>query len=528
MVEVVTIPRVNGYSLNKINRDLSEFIEQNGFFVSKHRPKGFALIQHYSSPLKKHYDFTNKILIQPIDGTTVNKNHIDIINSYDIIITPSIIGKRIMLDNGVLKPIYVIPNYYDDDIKPNDYFKKSDKFTFYSESTGIKRKNIENLLKYFLETFTKSDNVRLVIKTNSDRVDELNSVLSQYTDKPEVVIIGKYLSDEDLESIMCNIDCYICLSYMEGFCIPIINALKWNKKVIALDTEISGYGDFLTHDNAYLVKCNRIPIDKKFESLLIWGEDSEWEEADYEDYKNKLRSVITDNSKRGVDIKRYAKSSILSEYLFILTEKVNPFNFGNFYLPNDDGSRWMLDNKFHGWEDFIDREIIKLSKDMNVIDVGAHVGYITVKLAKWFSKGKVFSFEPSDLSYRYLLKNIDANNLVNVKTYNYAVGDREAEVGLTNDNNLFLNEVVENGTGVTLIKLDSISLPKIGLIKLDVEGFELRVLSGAANLISKDKPSIIMEIHERNYDEYAPFIINLNYELVKLNHNNYLCLPKNN
>lgn len=314
MKKVVTIPKVNGYSLNKINNDLSIFLKEKGFYVSKHHPKGTALIQHYSKPLSKDYNFEKTYLIQPIDGTTIDETHIAYINSYDVIITPSETGKKIIIDNGITKPIIVIPNYYDPAVTPNSFYSKSDKFTFYSESTGIIRKNIPNLLKYFLETFTAADNVRLVIKTNSDRVNELNSILSKYKDRPEVIIIGKYLSDEDLESIMSNIDCYICLSYMEGFCIPIINALKWGKKVIALNTEISGYGDFLTNENAYLVDCKRIPIDKESESLLIWGEDSEWEEPDYEHYRMLLKEVIVDNSKKFVDISRYSKDNVMNEY----------------------------------------------------------------------------------------------------------------------------------------------------------------------------------------------------------------------
>lgn len=314
MKNVVTIPKVNGYSLSKINNDLSDFLKKKGFYVSKHHPKGTALIQHYYKPLSNDYNFEKTYLIQPIDGTTIHKVNIDYINLYDIIITPSEIGKNIMIENGVIQPIIVIPNYYDPNVIPNSFYSKSDKFTFYSESTGIIRKNIPNLLKYFLETFTAADNVRLVIKTSSDRVNELNSILSKYKDRPEVVIITKHLSDEDLESIMSNIDCYICLSHMEGFCIPIINALKWGKKVIALNTEISGYGDFLNHDNAYLVNCKRIPIDKELESLLIWGEDSEWEEPDYEHYRLLLKQVITDNSKEPVDISRYSKDNIMKEY----------------------------------------------------------------------------------------------------------------------------------------------------------------------------------------------------------------------
>jgi FkbM family methyltransferase len=523
MKKIVTIPKVNGYSLSKINNDLSDFLKKKGFYVSKHHPKGTALIQHYYKPLSNDYNFEKTYLIQPIDGTTIHKANIDYINLYDIIITPSEIGKNIMIENGVIQPIIVIPNYYDPDVIPNSFYSKSDKFTFYSESTGIIRKNIPNLLKYFLETFTATDNVRLVIKTNSDRVNELNSIMSKHKDRPEVIIIGKHLSDEDLESIMSNIDCYICLSHMEGFCIPIINALKWGKKVIALNTEISGYGDFLNHDNAYLVNCKRIPIDKEFESLLIWGEDSEWEEPDYEHYRLLLKQAITDNSKISVDISRYSKDNIMNEYNIVVNGYHN-FNFGNFYLPNDAGSNWLIDNKFFDWESYINKFISELSSEMNIIDVGAHVGFTTCKFSKHFKNGIIYSFEPSKISYSYLIKNIDLNMLNNVKHYNLAVGDKECNVGLTNNKNLFLNEIDIDGTDVKMITIDSLKLENIGMIKIDAEGFEIQVLKGLDDTIKINKPILFIEIHNHKYNEYENYLKSINYKITKrLGEYNYTC-----
>ena len=53
--KVITIPKVNGYSLSKINNDLSAFFKEKGFYISKHHSKGTALIQHYSKPLSKNH-----------------------------------------------------------------------------------------------------------------------------------------------------------------------------------------------------------------------------------------------------------------------------------------------------------------------------------------------------------------------------------------------------------------------------------------------------------------------------------------
>lgn len=324
--ETVTIPLVNGVSLNLINSDIEDYLLSNGFYVSNYQKTQSVLIQHFSENVSEDSDFKKKVLIQPMDGTQISPYHIRIINSYDIIITPSKVGKELMLLSGIYKPIVVIPNYYSEDI-PSSWFDKkslaSNKFTFYSESTGIKRKNIDNLLLYFLKTFTADDNVRLIIKTSSDRTDNINKIISEFKNRAEVVILSEYISQPDVLSIMNNIDCYICLSYMEGFCIPIINALRLNKKIIALDSQISGYADFLNNDNSFLVKCNQVPIDTLHESLLIWDNTSVWEEADYQDYQNILKRVLIEKKNIITDLSEYSKESVMKKYHTLISDLVD-------------------------------------------------------------------------------------------------------------------------------------------------------------------------------------------------------------
>lgn len=324
ITKVVCMPATNGISLSLINTDLEEHLLKSGYYVSNYQRSGDILIQHYSNKIADDYNFKKNILIQPIDGTVISPNHIEFMNSYDIIITPSTSGKQIMIENGINKPIIVIPNYYSEN-EPSNWFNEnnlqSTKFTFYTESTGIKRKNIDNILLYFLKTFTSQDEVRLIIKTKLDKTNHLYKILEQFDDKPEVIILTDFLSQSDLLSIMSNIDAYICLSYMEGFCIPIINALKFKKKVIALDTKISGYKDFLTPSNSFLVKCHKIKIDFSEESLLIYEKSSIWESPDYQDFQAKLREVMVSKWKMIMKGKRivfdnqlYSKSSVMKTY----------------------------------------------------------------------------------------------------------------------------------------------------------------------------------------------------------------------
>jgi FkbM family methyltransferase len=68
---------------------------------------------------------------------------------------------------------------------------------------------------------------------------------------------------------------------------------------------------------------------------------------------------------------------------------------------------------------------------------------------------------------------------------------------------------------VTMARLDSLSPPSTGLLKIDVEGHERAMIEGAAELIARDKPTLIVEIEERHtgrpLDEDLDYIESLGY-----------------
>jgi FkbM family methyltransferase len=317
-----------GLSLEFINEYLKKSLNKV-YYESKDSD---LHIQHYISeniPDKLKFN----ILIQPLDGTLVEKFFVDKINQYDLILTPSENNKKQLINSGVYKRVVVIPNFYIEEesnfIKTNK--KKNEKFTFYSESSHITRKNINNLVLHFIEAFKGnelSDKVKLVVKisTNKEKEEKLQNLINSYSDKiPEIVIINKKLEQDELNNLWLEADCYICLSYMEGFCIPALKAVSCNIPVIALDSKISGYMDFLDETNSLLVKCNEINIISDSDSLLINSKNSKWEEPDYEDYKLKLSEVINKKLSFKKDLKNFKLNKVMQTYL----ENIFPQNFYN-------------------------------------------------------------------------------------------------------------------------------------------------------------------------------------------------------
>ena len=156
-----------------------------------------------------------------------------------------------------------------------------------------------------------------------------------------------------------------------------------------------------------------------------------------------------------------------------------------------------------------------------VIDVGANIGVHTLRFAQLVGKmGRVFAFEPQRLVYQKLCSTIALNNIDNVIAYNYGIGEEETKVEVKsmiwgNLGNFSIERAsVNNGDEIIEIKtLDSFSLQKCNLIKIDVEGMEKKVLNGAIKTIKNFLPILFVEnnIQEKS-ESLLKFIMSLEYD----------------
>lgn len=129
------------------------------------------------------------------------------------------------------------------------------------------------------------------------------------------------------------------------------------------------------------------------------------------------------------------------------------------------------------------------------VDIGANVGLWSKPLSEKFDK--VIAFEPVDFIYKCLLENTDSSK---VDAYQMALGDVESTVDMIVDerqngntgHNVVDTSSLGNGS-ITIKRLDDLELPKMGLLKLDCEGYEINVLKGGATTILKYKPIIVIE-----------------------------------
>lgn len=139
----------------------------------------------------------------------------------------------------------------------------------------------------------------------------------------------------------------------------------------------------------------------------------------------------------------------------------------------------------------------------DVIDVGAHCGIYTTAFA---SRAHVHAFECSPKSFNYLCANIALQGLdYAVTKHNIALGNtsgttpyyiRDPHDGGGNGISKFSYDEIKNTPhiDVPLRTLDSFGLTNIGLIKIDVEGAEQKVLEGAVETLTRNGfPKILFE-----------------------------------
>lgn len=159
-----------------------------------------------------------------------------------------------------------------------------------------------------------------------------------------------------------------------------------------------------------------------------------------------------------------------------------------------------------------------------VIDVGANVGQFAIASAKLFDEVRIYSFEPNPACLRALEKNISA--LTNdVLVYPVALGGTEGEVTFHVNSHSHSSSILQLAEAhkaafpdavecrdikVRMSTLDAmlaeVTLISPVLLKLDVQGFETQVLSGASNTLKQVDYVILEASFKPMYEEEMAFL----------------------
>ena len=174
---------------------------------------------------------------------------------------------------------------------------------------------------------------------------------------------------------------------------------------------------------------------------------------------------------------------------------------------------------------------IKKNKPYIFIDIGANFGIYSLRISKLFKMLKVIAFEPVLTTFNKLKMNIKINNLgKRIKTYNVGLSNANGlkkmvalkrrnyiqsggfsfnipKRKLTNEEISQYNKTLK-GDGVLKFKKKKI------VVKIDVEGYENKVLLGIKNLLKNNKILLQIEIFDDNFKKINKFLLEKRFKLI--------------
>jgi FkbM family methyltransferase len=164
-----------------------------------------------------------------------------------------------------------------------------------------------------------------------------------------------------------------------------------------------------------------------------------------------------------------------------------------------------------------------------VLDIGANIGFFTLKFAKWVGPaGKVIAVEPDEENFHSLRCALRRSGLeARVVAIQAVAAEKPGRLRLErNVLNPSDHKIAVGSAGIEVpaVSIDALieggAFPAVSLIKIDVQGAELMVLAGAKRTLAAHWPALYVEIDDRALSHYGSsresvlaFVENLGYRM---------------
>lgn len=155
-----------------------------------------------------------------------------------------------------------------------------------------------------------------------------------------------------------------------------------------------------------------------------------------------------------------------------------------------------------------------------VFDIGAHAGFYTLLASELVgSSGQVYAFEPLPRNTHFLREHLRLNKVSNVEVIETAVSDKCCDAYFDDTPGNAMGHLANTGRlKVRSIAIDSListgKVPPPDCMKIDVEGAELLVLSGAKSTLENYRPTIFLATHgPQLHEQCCDFLKSFGYQI---------------
>lgn len=242
----------------------------------------------------------------------------------------------------------------------------------------------------------------------------------------------------------------------------------------------------------------------------------------------------------------------MNKYVSKVLKKVNAFKFlnfnktirigdKNFIVPVSDNIGYSNLNTSEPWMIDVLKIVLPLG-DTNFVDIGVNIGQTLLKLKSLSSNIKYVGFEPNPFCINYVYKLIDQNSFENTIIVPVGISNK-TEIGVLN----FLDDSKANSSASIIPEFrkghatkrkefiplfnfedlkDKINLDVISILKIDVEGAELEVITSFKKELAKNETIILLEIlpayNEQNslrierQNKIQEILFDLNYSIFRV------------
>lgn len=202
----------------------------------------------------------------------------------------------------------------------------------------------------------------------------------------------------------------------------------------------------------------------------------------------------------GTHIGRFWPVKIVYRTLLYILNPIEVLHGHKMFInPKDDALGLLVDINFERPLTQLLEKTVKAGD--TVLDIGAHIGYHTLTMAKLVGPGgKVYAFEPDPVNFALLKKNIEVNGYQNVVLWQKAVSNKNGQeklyIGKKSNalNRIYNSRHSQSSINIESVRLDDFIEGRVDLIKIDINGGEGIAFEGMQSVLRRTS-KIILEFY---------------------------------